>query len=541
MFAKSHSARVKLPLLICSFFAVAVAAPSALAQSASMPLPGPHAAPSLDPHDLSGVWWTRSNDSTFRPIKGEIPFTVAGRKTYAATAAGLKSGAIDDPALSRCLAPGPSRVMAAPYPLQIVQTKDEVTIIPEAWHAYRQVFMGAKHTADDEIDPSFMGESVGHWEGDTLVIDTAGLKDNVWLDATGIPHSDALHIIERIRKLPGGAQFEDVITFSDAKTFTQAWSARRVYEWRPDIQLTDYFCTDRNRDIAWANRLPKLPPAVAKRAEPPAVPAGAVDFSGVYNHKKRGAGVGRGEYRYALAVTSDKSPPPLLPWAKANLDRHKQAIADGHPITTQVTHCLGFGMPDFLTQPYPYKFIQTGRLLVILGEADHQYRIIKLNQPHPKLSETTWSGNSVGHWDGDTLVIETIGQSDRSMFSGAGIPKTEALILTERLRLTENGSVIEDRMTVDDAGTYSKPWEALWQLDRMPAGSRLQEYMCAENERDVALFATGNNRPAAGGPPAGPGGPPAPSGGPPLGEGPRPVRPTGAPPPPPANADPKQR
>jgi hypothetical protein len=494
-------------LLVCALVASLLGATTSLAQSASMPLPGPYESPSLDPRDLSGVWWTRSNDATYRPLQGEIPFTAAGRKIYAANAAGLKAGTIDDPSRSRCLAPGPSRVMSAPYPMHIIQSSGSVTILPEAWHAYRQIVLGGEHTAVEDIDPTFMGESVGRWEGDTLVIDTIGLKDDVWLDSTGIPHSEDLHIVERIRKLPGGAQFENVMTFSDAKIFTRPWSARRVYEWRPDIQLTDYFCGDSNRDITWANRLPKLPRAIATRATPPAVPAGAADFSGLWNHKRRGAGAGGGEFRYALAVTADKEPVPLLPWAQANLDRHKKAIADGRPITTQVNRCLGFGMPDFMTQPYPYKFIQTGRWVVILGEADHQFRIVYLNQTHPKRTQTTWSGNSIGHWEGDTLVVETIGQNDRSLFSGAGIPKTEALVITERFRLVSEGNIIEDRMTVDDPGTFSRPWEALWQLDRMPAGSRLLEYMCSENERDVALFATGGRGPVPGGagPPPGAG------------------------------------
>lgn len=479
-----------------AILALLVSGGPALAQSASAPLPGPYAPPTLDPRDLSGVWWTRSNDPNFRPVAGPIPFTAAGRMTHDATAAGLKSGRIDDPSISRCLAPGPSRVMAAPYPLQIVQTADEVAIVPEAWHAYREVFINANHTDPDALDPTFLGESVGHWEGATLVVDTTGLKGSVWLDASGIPHSDALHIVERIRKLPGGTQLEDVITFEDPKIFTHSWSARRVYEYRPDIRLTDYVCGDANRNIAWAERLPQLPPAIAARRPKPATPPGAGDFSGVWNHKRRQKGAGS-EFRYAFAVTADGAPAPLQPWAQAQLDRHKQAIADHHPISGAAERCLGFGMPDFLNQPYPYKFMLTADVVLMLAEADHQYRIISMNQPHPTVTETSWSGNSIGHWEGDTLVVETVGQNDRSPFSGSGIPKTEALKLTEHFRLTDNGQILENRIAIDDPGTFTHPWEAKWLLDRMPPGSRLLEYMCAENERDAAQAGHGGPDAAA--------------------------------------------
>ena len=108
------------------------------------------------------------------------------------------------------------RLLASPYPFEIIQTPGQTTIIYELNHAIRVVAMDKPLPKDEELIPYpyYDGHSVGHWEGDTLVVETAGFNDKTFLDATGAPHSDAMKTVERIRKT-GAKQLEDVVTVHD--------------------------------------------------------------------------------------------------------------------------------------------------------------------------------------------------------------------------------------------------------------------------------------------------------------------------------------
>jgi hypothetical protein len=97
----------------------------------------------------------------------------------------------------------------------------------------------------DDMDPNWMGLSVGHWDGDTLVIETQGFNDLTTLDTAGLPHSTEMHVSERIRK-PDADTLEDIITIADPKTFTRSWSTRVTYRRQPGLRLKEYVCTDSN-------------------------------------------------------------------------------------------------------------------------------------------------------------------------------------------------------------------------------------------------------------------------------------------------------
>jgi hypothetical protein len=99
------------------------------------------------------------------------------------------------------------------------------------------------------LAPSFMGDSVGHWEGDTLVVDTTGLNDRTWIDEIGVIHGQQLHVIERIRKIEGGHAMENLVRIEDPEYFTEPWYARITYAWRPDLRLTEYVCEENNRNM----------------------------------------------------------------------------------------------------------------------------------------------------------------------------------------------------------------------------------------------------------------------------------------------------
>jgi len=97
----------------------------------------------------------------------------------------------------------------------------------------------------DDMDPNWMGLSVGRWDGDTLIVESQGFNDLTTLDSAGLPHSTRLHVSERIRKLDADT-LEDLITIADPQTFTKPWTTRVTYRRQPGLRLKEYACMDSN-------------------------------------------------------------------------------------------------------------------------------------------------------------------------------------------------------------------------------------------------------------------------------------------------------
>lgn len=142
---------------------------------------------------------------------------------------------------ARCWELGVPNLNEVPQPLYFIQTPDEVVMY--LGHRVRHVYMDAPHTT--ELKPSWYGESVGRFEGDTLVVDTIGLNDKTFVDGYRTPHTDQMRVIERYRVINGGKGLETSYTVEDPATFHQPWSARR-----PRYLLTDNPLTDKDRICA---------------------------------------------------------------------------------------------------------------------------------------------------------------------------------------------------------------------------------------------------------------------------------------------------
>jgi hypothetical protein len=207
--------------------------------------------------DLNGVWFGIGNNdpdnATIRPVEGgERPFTARGLEIYRKRQqAAAAAHPIRQPS-DECLPHGVPAVARLPTPLQIIETPGQVTIIHEASRTVRIVYL-------DEPQPpnaaaTFMGHSVGHWDGDTLVIDTVALRPN-WLDITGAPASEQMHVIERLRKIDGGRRLENVFTIDDPKMYTRRWTARREYLWYPGERVEEYVCEESERTEPGVRRL----------------------------------------------------------------------------------------------------------------------------------------------------------------------------------------------------------------------------------------------------------------------------------------------
>lgn len=150
--------------------------------------------------------------------------------------------------------------MISPYPVQMVQTPGLITMLFEVAHNVRLIHMDQPMPANPKITQ--MGYSVGHWEGDTLVITTKGISHTGIFDEIGTPHSDQLQITEHIRKIDGGKTLEDRFTFEDPVAFKTPWQAREILSWRPDVQLMEYVCEENNRN--WADSSGKTTVAEAR-------------------------------------------------------------------------------------------------------------------------------------------------------------------------------------------------------------------------------------------------------------------------------------
>ena len=144
--------------------------------------------------------------------------------------------------------------MMAPYPIRIVQSAGAVAVLSEYMMTFRLIYTDGRPHPDDLYTWRWMGHSVGRWDGDTLVVDTAGQTAPTWLDAQGHGHSDALRVIERFRRIgPDALTYEAVI--DDPKMFTAPFTiGTKLYQAKKDGELWEYFCEDNKVSHEWKGR-----------------------------------------------------------------------------------------------------------------------------------------------------------------------------------------------------------------------------------------------------------------------------------------------
>src|SRR5437868_5939853 len=155
--------------------------------------------------DLSGPYWATAYSPAIAVVgAAEPPLNAAGKAAYEKNRAGLKDGSIVDKARRVCVPDGLPRVLATPYPFEIFQVPvDRVTFVYEMNHQVRVIILDKPLPTLDSLigEPRYNGHSVGHWQGDTLVVETTGFAYMTFLDASGLPHSEQMSTFERIRKI----------------------------------------------------------------------------------------------------------------------------------------------------------------------------------------------------------------------------------------------------------------------------------------------------------------------------------------------------
>lgn len=212
--------------------------------------------------DLSGVWQGGgvslygevggNTRSTAAVAKGTPPPTPAAKpeplvfkpEFEAKVQAGAAAAVLDDPTL-KCLLPGVPRIYGMPMPFEIVQTPREVVIIFESFHAWRRIPFGGKH---DDPDPSFMGDSIATWDGDTLVVDVSGINGKTWLDGRGHFTTEQTHIVERYTL--NGDTILYQATVNDSTTMSKPWTQRyTLTRLKEGERPLEYECIENNQDI----------------------------------------------------------------------------------------------------------------------------------------------------------------------------------------------------------------------------------------------------------------------------------------------------
>jgi hypothetical protein len=203
--------------------------------------------------DISGTYWAVQYNAKLQIVGGgDLPLTADGKKALDMNLAGLKDGSITDAARKFCVPDGMPRVMASPYPFEIIQAPPgQITMVHELNHQIRVIAMDKPMQTYDQLVafPFYNGHSTGHFEGDTLVVQTNGFNEKTFLDASGAPHTDMLVTTERIRKT-SATQLEDVITIHDPMYYTKDFAVRFSYAQRNDVRLEDYVCGEPHRDIS---------------------------------------------------------------------------------------------------------------------------------------------------------------------------------------------------------------------------------------------------------------------------------------------------
>ena len=141
----------------------------------------------------------------------------------------------------QCIPHGFPRIWTVGRPIEIFHVPGRVIILYERDHQVRQIWMDAQHP--ENYPPGWLGHSIGKWDGDTLVVDTIGLKAG-WVDGAGHPKSDAMHVVEHIRRVNQGTLQVD-FTFEDPKVYTKPWTGQRIFQLRPGWSLMeDFLCAD---------------------------------------------------------------------------------------------------------------------------------------------------------------------------------------------------------------------------------------------------------------------------------------------------------
>jgi hypothetical protein len=178
---------------------------------------------------------------------------------------------------------------------------------------------------------------------------------------------------------------------------------------------------------------------------------------------------------YRIADTSN---PILKPWVVEQMEKANDEVRAGKVPYITRERCWPAGVPGFTvyTRVQPIHFYQTKKEVTIINELNTQIRHIYMDVPHSKNPGHTWYGESVGHYEGDELVVDTIGLNDKTFVDNYRTPHTDQIHVVERFKLVDNGKTLQETVFVEDPGAFNMPWSAVQRFKRI--ARPLEEYLC---------------------------------------------------------------
>lgn len=472
--------------------------------------------------NLQGIWQVRNRaayDLEDHAAKFGMPpgksVVEGGKIPYQPAALAKKienytNRATTDP-LGKCYMPGVPRIMYMEHPFQIFQTAEHVAMAFEWSLVHRIIYTNGKPAAHEGFE-FWMGSSRGKWEGDTLVVEVKDHNNETWFDMAGNFHSEALKVTERYT-LSDADTLQYEATIEDPKTFTRPWKISMPFYRQKDMtRLLEYQCASEyeesvnlfERDPRTWYPDPGAPPSpvtptnpmpAAPKLEDPKVAAnikrtadGKPDLTGFYQSNAGGANYGLEKHGRDFLTPATQGvlidpPDKLLPtqaWART--ERTERELPHrGYDDPT--AHCFVAGIPRSMYVPSPHQIIQTPNYIAIFFER-MSWRIVPLDgRPHIPDNVRLWQGDSVGHWEGDVLVIDTTNMNGKTWLNEVGEVVSHAEHIVERfIPVAENR--VTYRATVTDPIAYTKPWTIEIPMNRQ--NDELLEVACREDNEDLA-------------------------------------------------------
>ena len=419
--------------------------------------------------------------------------------------------------LAQCFRPGAPRIMYLDFPFQIVQTPEYVAILFEWSSLYRVVYLNNNETWDG-IE-FWNGHSRGRWDGDTLVVEVTNHNDRTWFDMAGNFHSNALKVVERYTRVgPDSIRYE--VTIEDPKVFTRPWTMRMPFARQVGVNRKfEYQCQAeaeeaRGRFVPQPTWYPEpgtnVTPPVTPRPYAAVLPAirpvpaslppdvrrmadGKPNLQGTYTGDAVTGSWGLEEPPPTFLFPPGKSlvidPPdrklPYLPWARAEQKRRLlPELAHQDP----TARCFVAGVPRAMyVLGGPMQLLQTPDTVVMLSER-WTHRVIPLDgRPHLPDRVRLWMGDSVGRWEGDTLVVDTTNTNGKSWLSEIGDVISYTAHIVERFTPVST-TRIQYEVTVDDPLVYSLPWTIEVNYTKTEKDAVLLEQACHEGNEAVKLM-----------------------------------------------------
>jgi hypothetical protein len=241
--------------------------------------------------------------------------------------------------------------------------------------------------------------------------------------------------------------------------------------------------------------MPTLPAAAQQTATPPDFSSNQTGWISVGNDLIQPAGahpsivrndpahpyVPNGTGAQPTYRVADLSNPNLKPWLKGRMKRDNDQVLAGGIGYTARSSCRPAGVPGFMSYGRftPLYFIQSPKEVVIIFESNQEIRRIYMDVLHSEAPKPSWYGESIGHYEGDTLVIDTVGMNDKTYVDNYRTPHTEKLHVVERWQVIDGGKTLEVNFTVDDPDAFHETWSATQRYQRVQ--QPLKEEICAEN------------------------------------------------------------